>query len=259
MLEELGTEYVQLWSTFLYQGAHTPKQEGRGCVKRGWNSPKASAFLHILLSIPNHNYNEESRIVLVWTRNWVCAFLEHFLLPRCTCLFLVGMAGDQRSGFLQCCCFLHILISIRNHNYNEKLRRVLVSTWNWLCAALEHFPWPRCTCLFLVVWQVIRGVHSFSAAAFLHILLSIPNHNFDDEESRSVLGISRNWVCAFLEHFPLPRCTCLTPEVWQVIRELWIPSVLLLSWTYCSAFLIVIIIRSPEVCLEYLVTEYVHF
>jgi len=116
--------------------------------------------------------------VLVWTRNWVCAFLEHFLLPRCTCLFLVGMAGDQRSAFLQSCCILHILISIRNHNYNEKLRRVLVSTWNWLCAALEHFPWPRCTCLFLVVWQVIRGVHSFSAAAFLNILLSITNLHY---------------------------------------------------------------------------------
>ena len=39
-----------------------------------------------------------------------------------------GVEGDQRSGFLQCCCFLHILIRIRNHNYNEKLRRVLVST-----------------------------------------------------------------------------------------------------------------------------------
>ena len=63
-LDPLETEYVQLWSTFLYQGAHTPKQEGMGGVKRGLNSPKASTFLHILLSIPNYNYDEQLRSVL---------------------------------------------------------------------------------------------------------------------------------------------------------------------------------------------------
>ena len=106
-----------------------------------------------------------------------------------------------------------------------------------------------------------RVVNCFSAAAFLHILLSITNHYYDDDASRSVLGISRDWESAFLEHFPLPRCTCLLPEVWQVIRELWIPSVLLLSCTSCSALLIIIMIMimSPGVCLEDLGPDYVHF
>ena len=36
-----------------------------------------------------------------------------------------------------------------------------------------------------------RVVNSYIAAAFLQIMLNIPNHYFDDEESRSVLGISR--------------------------------------------------------------------
>ena len=83
-LKQLGTEYVQLWSTLFYQGAHTPKQEGRGCVKRGWNSPKGSAFLHILLSITYLHYWKVSKSVLEAIRNWVCAALEHFPLPRCT-------------------------------------------------------------------------------------------------------------------------------------------------------------------------------
>ena len=39
-----------------------------------------------------------------------------------------GMAGDQGSGFLQCCCFPQILLSITNHDYNEQHRSVLGST-----------------------------------------------------------------------------------------------------------------------------------
>ena len=134
-LKKLGTEYVQLWSTLFYQGAHTPKQEGRECVKRGWNSPKASAFQHNLLSIPNYNYDKQLRIV-------------------------IG------------------------------------SNWNWVCTALEHFPLPWCTCQFPVVWQVIIKVNSFSAAAFLHILLIISNHNYN-EESRIVLVWTRHWGMHF--------------------------------------------------------------
>ena len=117
---------MQLWSTFLYQGAHTPKQEGRVCVKRGRNFPKASAFLHILLDIPNHIHKEESRSVLVLTRNWVCAFLEHFLLPRCTCLFLEVWQVNRGVDSFSAVAFLHILLIISYYNFNEESRIVLV-------------------------------------------------------------------------------------------------------------------------------------
>ena len=130
-LKQLGTEYVQLWSTVPYQAAHTPKQEGRGCVKRGWKSPKASALLHILLSISDHNCNKESSSVLVWTCNWVNVFLEHFLLPRCTCLFLEVWQVIRGVDSFSAAAYLQILPRYNNHIYNEEFRIVLVKTRNW--------------------------------------------------------------------------------------------------------------------------------
>ena len=186
-LKQLGTEYVQLWSTFLYQGAHTKKQEGTRCVKKGWNSPKASTFLHILLRFANHNHKQQSRSVILWTRNWVCAFVEHFLLPTSICLYLK-------------------------------------------------------------VWQVIRGVDSYSAAAFLHILLSIRNHKYN-EESSIVLVWTRNWGKHFWSTFFYQRALAYFLRYGRWSQE-WIPTVLLLFCTFCSALLIKIIIRSPGVCLN---------
>jgi len=43
----------------LHHGAHAPKQEGMGGWKRGIDFFKAAAFLHILSSIPYHDYNNK--------------------------------------------------------------------------------------------------------------------------------------------------------------------------------------------------------
>ena len=53
----------------------------------------------------------------------------------------------------------------------------------------EHFLLPTWTCLFLEIWQVIRGLDFLSASAFLHILLSVFNLAYLKEYKRVLEAI----------------------------------------------------------------------
>jgi len=132
-LGALGTVYLQFWSTFLQHGALAPKQEGMGGVKRGVDSFKAAAFLHILTSIPDHDYdNKEYISVLGCTWNCVLAVLEHLSSPWCTCTITRGFVWCEKScRFLQGSCFPAHTGQPPVHDCNNKFSRsVLGCTWN---------------------------------------------------------------------------------------------------------------------------------
>ena len=174
----------------------------------------ATAFLHIKHYISNHNYVEGYKRVLEIAS---ISFLEHFHLPRCTCLFSEVLEVKLGVDSLNAAGFLQIMLGLHSHCYAEEFCCEVGKATNWVSAWLEHFLLPRCICLFPEVFEVKRGVESLNDAAFLQLMLCLNSHYYA-EEFRCVLWKPRNWVSACQEHFLLPRSTCLFPKVFEEKR-----------------------------------------